>query len=69
MSEHPLKERRLALGLTLYELAERAGTTAATVHRIESGTRLPSVDLIARLKAATGLSADCFLPRREEARG
>ncbi len=59
---HALTEFRNARRLTLRDLAQRVGATVATLSRIENGTRSPSLALVARLKAETGLSADAFLP-------
>ncbi len=59
---HPLKDYREANGLTLEALAARVGVSAATLSRIEAGENLPSMSLVGRLKAETGISADLFLP-------
>lgn len=61
--EHPLRAYRKKAGLTLQELADRAGTTPATLSRIERYELAPSLALISRLKkAARGkLRADDFL--------
>jgi transcriptional regulator with XRE-family HTH domain len=59
---HPLKAYREANGLTLEALAARVGVSAPTISRIETGENLPSMALLGRLKAATGISADEFLP-------
>ena len=46
---------RLAAGLTQRQLAERMGTSQAAIARLESGTRLPTVDTLFRLAAALGV--------------
>lgn len=62
MSEaHPLKQYRTENGLTLADLAERAKTSEASLSRIETGKQAPSLGMLAKLKAATGLTADVFL--------
>ena len=48
-----LKRYREAQGLKQDELAVRLGTTAATISRIEAGTRYPSVKLMRQIMAAT----------------
>jgi transcriptional regulator with XRE-family HTH domain len=61
--DHPLKLWREKRGLTLDELAERVGSSKATLSRIESGKQTPSLGLIGRLKEATNgeVTADDFL--------
>lgn len=49
-------DRRVELGLTQAELAERAGMTQPQLSRLESGGATPTVPLLIRLAAA--LSAD-----------
>jgi transcriptional regulator with XRE-family HTH domain len=51
---HLLRDARLAAGLTQAELAERAGTSQATLSAYERGRKVPSVSTLARLLAATG---------------
>ena len=46
---------RIAAGLTQKQLAERMGTAQAAVARLESGTRLPSVDTLYRLAVILGV--------------
>jgi transcriptional regulator with XRE-family HTH domain len=48
-----LKRYREAQGLNQEELAQKLGTTAATVSRIEAGIRYPSVKLMRRIMSAT----------------
>lgn len=48
-----LKRYREARGLYQHELAKVLGTTTATVSRIETGIRYPSVKLMRRIMAAT----------------
>lgn len=61
MSEHPLREYRKQRGLSLDLLAQRVGSTKSWLSRIEAGKERPSMALVEKLKAQTGLSADCFL--------
>ncbi|MDQ7907363.1 helix-turn-helix transcriptional regulator [Phytohabitans sp. ZYX-F-186] len=49
-------DRRVELGLTQAELAERAGMTQPQLSRLESGGATPTVPLLARL--AVALNAD-----------
>jgi transcriptional regulator with XRE-family HTH domain len=54
-----LYDRRIALGLTTAELAERAGMTEDEIECIEEGGTEPTVALLRRLAAA--LNADVHL--------
>ena len=49
-----LRGARVAAGLSQAELAERAGTSQATVSAYESGAKQPSVATLSRLLAAAG---------------
>jgi len=62
---------RVASGLTQRELAERASTSVSAVCLYETGQRVPRVDTLARILAATGntLVLDTFCPEpRDDAR-
>jgi len=62
---HPLRTYREVAGLTLQELATKAGTTKATLSRIENGrTPQPRLKLVNRLcKVSRGkLSPYDFVP-------
>ena len=58
---YALRKRRKALGLTLKEVATRAGTTQAAVSHIERGIRKPSAEMVARLASALDCSVDDLL--------
>ncbi|WP_281919798.1 helix-turn-helix transcriptional regulator [Nocardia cyriacigeorgica] len=45
-------ERRKDLGLSQSELALRAGTSRATISRLEAGEHVPALNLLDRLAAA-----------------
>ena len=47
-------EARIAAGLTQARLAERAGTSQATLSAYESGRKQPSVRTLSRILAAAG---------------
>lgn len=47
---------RTSAGLTQAELAARMGTTQSSVARIEGGGGLPSIEMLARLARATGIT-------------
>ena len=47
-----LKEKRLALGLTQAELAERVGVTRKTINTVENGVFVPSTLLALKLARA-----------------
>jgi predicted transcriptional regulator len=75
---HPLRKFRQAHKpeLSLGKIAEEAGTTRATVSRIELGSRAPSLTLAAKLSNATkkfatkkapALPLEAFLPDRSAA--
>lgn len=49
-----LREARRHAGLSQSELALRAGTSQATISAYEAGRKIPSVDTLGRLLAATG---------------
>jgi transcriptional regulator with XRE-family HTH domain len=56
-----LRKRRKILGLTLQEVAARAGTTQGAVSHIERGIRQPSAEMLARLAKALDCSVDQVL--------
>jgi len=49
-----LRDSRIAAGLSQAALAERVGTSQATISAYENGTKQPSVATLSRLLAATG---------------
>jgi transcriptional regulator with XRE-family HTH domain len=49
-----LSQARRRAGITQRELADRAGTSQATVSAYESGRKVPSVDTLGRLLATMG---------------
>lgn len=49
-----IRDARAEAGLTQTELAERGGTSQATVSAYESGRKVPSATTLARLLAASG---------------
>jgi transcriptional regulator with XRE-family HTH domain len=51
-------DRRVELGLTQAELAERADMTQPQLSRLESGGATPTVPLLARLAAALNADLD-----------
>jgi len=60
---HPLKAWRLGQfpRKTLTELAEDVGVTPSHISEIENWNNKPSLDLMVRLCAATGLKMDSFV--------
>jgi len=56
-----LRDARHRAGLTQVELGRRAGVDQSVVSAYESGVRQPSVPMLARLVAATGLELDMRL--------
>ena len=51
-------DRRMELGLTQAELADRAGMTQPQLSRLESGGATPTVPLLARVAAALDAELD-----------
>lgn len=49
-----LRDARMAAGLTQAQLAERTGTSQATISAYENGSKQPSVATLSRLLAAAG---------------
>lgn len=52
---------RKARGLTQQALADQVGIATLQVHRYESGTSQPTLDVIRRLAIALGVSADMLV--------
>lgn len=59
-----IRECRTRAGLTLKELAERAGTSATTLSAYEHGRVVPRVDTLNRICRAAGFALDDRLVRR-----
>jgi transcriptional regulator with XRE-family HTH domain len=58
-----LRSARSASGLGLRELARRAGTSHATLHAYEHGSKVPTVDTLDRIVRAAGfVVAGALLP-------
>lgn len=66
---HPLTRFRKSSGRSARAIAEAAGTSRTSLHRIEKGLQTPSLGLVDRLCAVSGgvLRADDFLPSRRRA--
>jgi len=61
-----LRRARHGAGLSLRELAERAGTSHATLCDYEHGRRVPRVDTLARILRAAGFEGEVKLARRAD---
>jgi transcriptional regulator with XRE-family HTH domain len=59
-----LRDARLAAGLSLRELAARAGTSHATLLAYEQGKKMPSAATFIRILEAAGFAVDIELSRR-----
>jgi transcriptional regulator with XRE-family HTH domain len=59
-----LQHARLAAGLSLRELAARAGTSHATLLAYEQGKKVPSVTTFLRILEAAGYGVDIRLNKR-----
>jgi transcriptional regulator with XRE-family HTH domain len=57
-----LRELRSSRGMTQAELGEAAHVTASYVWRLESGSVSPGIDLVTRLAAALGTTAQDLIP-------
>ena len=62
-----LRRARHASGLTLRALAERSGTSHATLAAYESGRVVPRVDTLHRVLRAAGYDTDITLHHRPDA--
>ena len=62
-----LRRARRAAGLTLRALAERAGTSHATLAAYESARAVPRVDTLDRILRAAGYATDIAVERRPDA--
>ena len=56
-----LRSARKRSGLTLRELAGRAGTSHATLAAYECGRKVPTVDTLDRIVSAAGYDISCTL--------
>lgn len=59
-----LRNARRRAGLSLRELAARAGTSHSTLSAYESGAKTPSVDTLARVLDRAGYDLDVRMTRR-----
>lgn len=53
-----LKSIRKSRGMTQNELAKAAKVSFLSIHRYETGERIPDVDVAARIAAALGCTVD-----------
>ncbi|MDQ1130823.1 transcriptional regulator with XRE-family HTH domain [Microbacterium sp. SORGH_AS 888] len=60
-----LRSARTGRGWTLEQLAERAGMSASTLSRLESGKRQASLELLVPLTRELGIRIDDLLPEPE----
>lgn len=58
-----LKMIRKARGMTQLDLAKAANISFMSVHRYESGERVPSVDIASRIAAALGCTVDDLISK------
>ena len=59
-----IRESRTRSGLTLRELAARAGTSHSTMSAYEHGSKIPSTATLDRIVRAAGFRLDATLRRR-----
>lgn len=62
------KKKRKALGLTLRQMAEKVGISAATLNRFEAWTMNPHAKTLAAIKAALGLRGGVKVGRPKKAK-
>ena len=58
-----VRQQRLATGMTLAQLAERAGFGKAYLSRIENGKKVPPIGTLARIADVLGIEAASLLTR------
>jgi transcriptional regulator with XRE-family HTH domain len=56
-----IKQLRKAQGMTVRELAERAGVSPSYIYAIESGTRGSQIKKLAAIAKALGVPLQCIL--------
>ena len=61
-----MKELREARGLSQYELWQKCGVARNTISYIESGKRLPGVEVLAVLVRGLGVTLEGFFSGMEE---
>lgn len=66
MVQSRIREIRKEKGLTLQEVAERAGTTAQTIGRLETGMRTVSLRWVNRIAEALGVESALLLSLPEQ---
>lgn len=59
---HKLRQRRINLGLTQMELAEKANVDWKTIHRIENHKCITNIELFFELAFALGLTPNDLAP-------
>ena len=64
LAARTLKRAREAAGLSLRELARRAGTSHPTLLAYEHGTKIPGIDTFERILDACGFAIDLRITRR-----
>lgn len=57
-----IRARRITLGMTQAELAERVSVSTAFIGHIERGTRIPSLATMVSIAAALHVTVDALLP-------
>jgi transcriptional regulator with XRE-family HTH domain len=62
-----LRRARLSAGLSLRALAQRAGTSHATLSAYEAGRAVPRIDTLDRILRAAGYATDIGVARRPDA--
>jgi transcriptional regulator with XRE-family HTH domain len=56
-----LRERRLELGLSLGDLAERSGVSKAMIGKVEAGTSSPTAGVLGRLCSGLGITMSALM--------
>ncbi len=64
---HPVRRYRQEKELSLEQLADSVGATAASISRIETGLQNPGLDLLRRLVEVTGINPAMLRPDLAEA--
>ena len=61
-----IRQLRKELNLTLRHLAERSGTSASTIHKIESNSTVPSIAVLIKIAQALNKNVGYFIGEQEE---
>ena len=64
-SPHPLRRWRFERNISVRQLAKEVGCHEGTIIRLEGRKRNVTLDILGRIKSATGLGPEHFLPEEK----